>query len=82
MDGGVSVITRERALELDATLGEVEARLDPRDFVRIHRAHLVNLAHVVSIRRYDERRLELRLDDDTTIIASRKGSLALRELMD
>ena len=82
VDGGVSVVTKERVLDLDATLGEMEGRLDPRDFVRIHRAHLVNLSHVVSIRRYDERRLTLRLDDDSTIVASRRGSLALRELMD
>ena len=82
VDGGVSVVTKARVLDLDATLGEMEGRLDPRDFVRIHRAHLVNLSHVVSIRRYDERRLTLRLDDDSTIVASRRGSLALRELMD
>ena len=82
VDGGVSVVTKERVLDLDATLGEMEGRLDPRDFVRIHRAHLVNLSHVVSIRRYDERRLTLRLDDDSTMVASRRGSLALRELMD
>ena len=82
VDGGVSVVTKERVLDLDATLGEMEGRLDPRDFVRVHRAHLVNLSHVVSIRRYDERRLTLRLDDDSTIVASRRGSLALRELMD
>ena len=48
----------------------------------IHRGHLVNLSHVVSIHRYDERRLTLRLDDDATIVASGRGSLALRELMD
>jgi two-component system LytT family response regulator len=82
VDGGVSVVTDGRVFELDATLSEVAGRLDPRDFVRVHRAHLVNLAHVVGIRRYDERRLVISLDDDSTIVASRRGSRSLRDLMD
>ena len=63
------------------TLGEVEARLDPNDFVRTHRSHIVNLAHVVSIRRYDERRLDVKLANDSSVVASRQGSKALRALM-
>ena len=65
----------------DSTLAEVEARLDPADFVRVHRAHLVHLAHVREVRRYDERRLEVRLSDGSSIVGSRAGSKALRELM-
>lgn len=79
--GGVELVTRDGAFDLDAALQEVEARLDPTDFVRLHRSHIVNLAHVVSIRRYDERRLTVRLDDDSTLVASRQGSKALKELM-
>jgi two-component system LytT family response regulator len=82
VDGGVSVHAGERTLDLDSTLGEVAKRLDPCDFVRIHRSQVVNLAHVSSIKRYDERRLIIRMDDDSTIIASRAGSQALRSLMD
>lgn len=82
VDGGVTVHVEGRAFEVDCTLTELENRLDPRDFVRIHRAHLVNLAHVKSIRRYDERRLLLALDDGESVVASRRGSQTLRELMD
>jgi two-component system LytT family response regulator len=78
--GGVALVTPAGSFELDGTLAEVEKRLDPRDFVRVHRAHLVNLAHVTSIRRYDDRRLSLRLDDGFTLVASRRGSQALREM--
>jgi two-component system LytT family response regulator len=81
VDGGVAVLAPSGTFDLDATLGEVADRLNPQDFVRVHRAHLVNLGHVVSIRRYDERRLQLRLDDDSTIVASRGGSQLLRGLM-
>jgi two-component system LytT family response regulator len=79
--GGVTLVTSTGTLDLDVTLGELEGRLDPADFVRVHRAHLVNLSHVVSIRRYDERRLALRMDDDSTLVASRRGSQVLREVM-
>jgi two-component system LytT family response regulator len=82
VDGGVRVVTPRGSFELDVTLGEVEERLDPGDFVRVHRGHIVNLGHVVSIRRYDDRRLQLRLDDGSTIVASRRGSQQLRSVME
>jgi len=44
--GGVALVTAAGTFEMDGTLGELELRLDPSDFVRVHRAHLVNLAHV------------------------------------
>jgi len=78
LSGAVALVTPAGSFELDDTLAEVEERLDPKDFVRVHRAHLVNLAHVASIRRYDERRLSLRLDDGFTLVASRRGSQVLR----
>ena len=79
--GGTEIVTPGGTFDLDATLGEVEARLGTDDFVRVHRSHIVNLAHVVSIRRYDERRLDVRLADDSSVVASRQGSKSLRELM-
>ncbi len=82
IDGGVSVITASGVFDLDATLGEVAARLDPDDFLRVHRAHVVNLGHLQSVRRYDARRLELLLDDGVSVIASRTGSQLLREVME
>ena len=80
-DGGVEIVTGGGRFDLDTTLAEIEARLDPTDFVRVHRAHLVHLAHVSEVRRYDERRLEVRLSDGSSIVGSRQGSRALRELM-
>lgn len=79
-EGGVALGTRDRTLELDTTLTELMTRLDPADFVRVHRAHAINLRHVLSIRRYDERRLTVRLSDDSTLVASRRGSQLLRRV--
>jgi two-component system LytT family response regulator len=69
-----------RRYRVNATLNDLERRLDPAVFVRIHRSHIVNLDHVVSWTPYDGSRLELRLRDGTSITASRQRSRALRRL--
>ncbi|NNM34365.1 MAG: LytTR family transcriptional regulator, partial [Gemmatimonadetes bacterium] len=78
--GGSAVFTDQGRFEVDYTLAELEERLSSNEFVRVHRSHLVNLAHVVSIRRHDERRLTLRMADGSEIVASRGGSRTLKEL--
>lgn len=65
---------------LHLRLNELEQRLDPRRFVRVHRSHVINLDHVKQMRPHDERRLEIHLSDGSTVIASRSGSQKLREM--
>ncbi|WP_331051411.1 LytTR family DNA-binding domain-containing protein [Longimicrobium sp.] len=65
----------------DISLNELERRLDPACFRRIHRAHIVNLDHVSAIRPYDERRLSVRFADGSEVVASRAGSQSLREMV-
>jgi len=60
---------------------ELEQRLDPERFVRIHRSHIVNLDRVAELRPFDEHRLAVRLTSGETLIASRSGSARLRERM-
>jgi len=79
--GGVQLHCEDGSFEMECTLGELEARLDPGDFVRVHRSHMVNLGHLASIARYDERRLELTLSDGSSLVASRLGSKALRSFI-
>lgn len=79
--GGVSLVTDGATFSSDASLAEVQERLNPKEFLRVHRGHLVNLAHVVKIEKYDERRFLIRLDDGSRLVASRRGSQALREMM-
>jgi two-component system LytT family response regulator len=78
---GVTLRTKAGTFSTDASMGELQERLDPRDFVRVHRSHIVNLTHVATIRRYDERRLILKMDDGSGLVASRQGSKSLRQLM-
>lgn len=63
-------------------LADLERRLDPARFRRVHRSHVVNLDHVVSLRPYDDaRRLVISLRDGSEVLASRAGSLELRDLI-
>jgi two-component system LytT family response regulator len=81
VSGGASLVTAGGTFSSDSSLGEIQERLNPKEFIRIHRGHIVNLSHVAKIEKYDERRLLIRLDDGGRLIASRRGSKALRELM-
>jgi two-component system LytT family response regulator len=52
-----------------ATLSSLEQRLDPRAFLRVHRAALVNLQEVQEIR--DDGGLSLVLSDGSVVAVSR-----------
>jgi two-component system LytT family response regulator len=67
---------------IDTPLVELEKKLNPRDFVRIHRATLVNVAWIAEIRRaYDGRqRVVLRDAKSTELVASRSYAENLRAL--
>jgi DNA-binding LytR/AlgR family response regulator len=79
--GGVSLVTDSGVFSSDSSLGEIQERLNPKEFLRVHRGHIVSLAHVCKIEKYDERRLLIRLDDGSKLVASRRGSKYLRDLM-
>ena len=65
----------------DNSLNELERRLDPASFRRVHRAHIVNMDHVSAIRPYDERHLSVRFADGAEVVASRAGSQSLRKMV-
>ncbi|HTD27872.1 MAG TPA: LytTR family DNA-binding domain-containing protein, partial [Xanthomonadaceae bacterium] len=65
---------------LHLSLNQLEARLDPLRFVRIHRTHIVNLDHLVAFRRDAGGLLTAELKDGTTLQVSRAKSRDLRAL--
>jgi two-component system LytT family response regulator len=65
---------------IHVTLRDLERRLDPERFLRIHRSHLVNVEHVAELRRGADGRIEVRMRDGTQLLASRERSRALRRL--
>ena len=77
-DDIVLIHAGDRVFRLNVPLAELEKRLDPRTFVRIHRSHLVNLEHVASLEPLDDSRLEVSLRSGLKLMASRQRSRALR----
>lgn len=71
---------RGKTLLVNLPLADFEARLDPARFVRVHRAHLVNLDFVDAIEPFDNSQLLLRMKDGTKITASRAASKRLRDV--
>lgn len=65
---------------LHVPLSRLEARLDPKRFVRIHRTHIVNLDHVVTFRPHGKGQLEAELKDGTRLVVSRERAKEIRAL--
>jgi two-component system, LytTR family, response regulator len=66
---------------VDYTIQELEQRLDPGRFVRVHRATLVNVAHVQELHAWFTGRMMVRLKDPkhTELTVSRDRVRALKE---
>ncbi|MHC9084016.1 LytTR family DNA-binding domain-containing protein [Luteimonas sp. RIT-PG2_3] len=70
---------RGRVYPLRSTLTELQARLDPAHFVRVHRSHLVNLSQIASIEPLDSGDARIHLRDGTQVPCSRRYREALRQ---
>ena len=71
------VVTAGENRFCNLAIGDLEGRLDPEHFMRVHRSHIVNLREVTQLLRA-EGRLVLRLrGDDTEVPVSRTSSAAL-----
>jgi two-component system LytT family response regulator len=65
---------------LHLPLNQLEDRLDPRRFVRVHRTHIVNLDQVAAFRREASGHLVAELKDGTSLQVSRAKARDLRSL--
>ncbi|HEX6053242.1 MAG TPA: LytTR family DNA-binding domain-containing protein [Gemmatimonadaceae bacterium] len=79
-DDYVAVYTRARSYLVYLTLNDFERRLDPGRFIRIHRAHIVNLDYVKQLVPFDGSRMQVEMRDGTKLLASRTRSRELRQL--
>lgn len=77
-----TVYTQSNQYIIDTPLVDLEKRLDPRQFVRIHRAHLVSIDYIAEIRKSDASRLNvvLRDKDHTQLLVSRNFVKKVRNL--
>jgi len=62
--------TSEKRYIIPFTLKELEARLDPDAFSRVHRSFIVNVEHVASIHKWFGGRLKLKMKNGTEIPVS------------
>jgi two-component system LytT family response regulator len=63
------------------TLTELERRLDPAQFLRVHRSTIVRVDGIVEVQPADSSRYRVTLTDGTRLIVSRRGATALRNLI-
>ena len=77
-----TVYTLSGQYVIDMPLVDLEKKLDPRQFVRIHRAHLVAIDYIAEIRKSDMSRLNvvLRDKDHTQLLVSRNFVKRVRSL--
>jgi two-component system LytT family response regulator len=67
-----------RSLVLRETLSNLEARLDPRRFLRVHRSHLVQLEAIVEAHPQESGRFALRLRSGARVNSGRSHGAKLR----
>ncbi len=60
-------------------LADLEPRLDPERFLRVHRNAIVNLDHVVSMKPDEQSQLQILMRDGTELLANREASKRLRD---
>lgn len=61
-------------------LADIEPRLDPARFLRVHRNAIVNLDFVQSMKPDEQSQLELLMTDGSKLLANRDASKLLRDL--
>jgi len=84
VDESITIVTsRTAGTSNDRTLDELQARLDPAVFWRVHRSHLVNITKIKEIVPWFSRNYILRMKDAraTEIPVSRSQTKRLREYL-
>ncbi len=63
------------------SLKELEGRLDPERFLRVHRSAIVQVSHITEVRAQGSSRHRVMLSDGTVVIVSRLRAPELKRLM-
>ena len=79
-DDYVTIFAEAKEYLVSIRLSDLERQFAGRNFIRIHRSHLINLDHIVSIEPYDAAREQVVMRGGVRIVASRAGSKLLRGL--
>jgi two-component system LytT family response regulator len=74
------IYTKDKSFLVDSTLKDFSTKLNPENFLRVHRSAVVNLNHITRIEE-DDRRLILYMNGGAEVQASRAGTLLLKNLI-
>ena len=77
----LAVLAEGRTLLKTQKISEIEEQLDPKNFVRVHRSFIINLAHLQGIERQGADRHLARLRSGKRVPISRSGYEKLRLLV-
>ncbi len=80
-DDYVEVFYEGRSSLTQQTLQHLEANLDPRQFVRVHRSYLLNVSRVARIEPWGQGSKMAVLKDGRTVPVSRSGEARLRAVL-
>jgi two-component system LytT family response regulator len=80
-DDYVEVFHEARSSLTQQTLQHLEASLDPRQFVRVHRSYLLNVSRVARIEPWGQGSKMAVLKDGRTVPVSRSGEARLRAVL-
>jgi two-component system LytT family response regulator len=81
-DDYVALVSAGKKHLKQQTIASLEAGLDPRCFVRLHRSYIVNLERVTRIEPYAKESKIAILSDGTRLPVSRSGYARLQQLLD
>ncbi len=74
------IAARKTTFLVRIAISELEGRLDPAKFVRVHRSAIVNLEFVDSMKADEQSQLQIHMRDGTQLAASRDASKMLRDM--
>jgi two-component system LytT family response regulator len=80
-DDYVMVYTHEGRYLKQMTMNYFEDHLDPDEFIRVHRSHIVRISRIVQLEPYDKDTKVLVMESGKKIHASKSGMKRLREVL-
>lgn len=75
-----AIIVGDKTHLVRLSISELETRLDPARFIRIHRSLVVNLDFVEAMKADEQSQLRLHMRDGSVLQANREASKMLREM--
>lgn len=80
-DDYVKIVTADSSFLKKATLGSMEAALDPQQFVRVHRSYIIPVSQLAKIEPYEKESHIARLQCGAKVLVSKSGMTKLKTVL-